>query len=270
VGEIVNIALRKILGRSKEVGVFLAAALLVAAGGSAQAATYKGAPVDIGNGTARVVVQTDKSGKPASVAVEMTEGALKGLPTTMNKKTKEGSWDYLLAMPKDGPKTGYTHVVIDWNPHGHPPPHIYSVPHFDFHFYGISSPAREKVSFTGPKDPAAVVSNAALVAPDYKVIPDTVVDKMGVHAIDTKAPEFNGKPFTATFIYGYHNGQLIFVEPMVTLAFLNTKPNMTEPVKTPAQYSLPGHYPSRYSVRYDEQKKVYVIGLDGLKPWNGK
>jgi len=266
----VNILSEQTSGLSKMAGAFLAVASLVAVGGLAQAATYKGVPVDIGNGTARVVVQTDKSDKPASVAVEMTEGALKGLPTTPNKRTKEGSWNFVLAMPKNGPETGYTHVLLDWNPHGHPPPHIYSVPHFDFHFYGISSPAREKVSFTGPKDPAAVVSNAALVAPDYKVVPDTVVDKMGVHAIDTTSHEFHGKPFTATFIYGYYNGQLIFVEPMVTLAFLNTKPDLTQSVKTPTQYSLPGHYPTRYSVRYDKQNKVFVIGLGGLKSWSSK
>jgi len=245
-------------------------AALVAAGGIAEAATYKGASVRIGNGTARVVVRTDKSGNPSSVAVVMSQGALKGLPTELNKKTAEGSWEFALPMPKHGPQTGYTQVVIDWNPHGHPPPHVYTVPHFDFHFYGISPAAVEKISFTGPKDPATVVSNAALIPPDYKVIPDTAVNQMGVHAIDTTAPEFHGKPFTATFIYGYNKGQLIFVEPMVTRAYLQTRPNVTLPVKVPAQYSRPGYYPTSYSVRYDKHDKVYVLALGGMKHWAAK
>jgi Hypothetical protein TTHB210 len=268
--EIVNTVTRQVGGISKGAGVLLAAALFFAAGGFAEAATYKGAPMHVGKGTARIVVHTDKSGKPSSIAVMMTPSAMKGLPTELNKKNTEGSWEYPLSMPKDGPKTGYTHVVIDWNPHGHPPPHIYTVPHFDFHFYAISSAAVEKISFKGPTDPAVKVSNAALVAPDYKVIPDTAVNKMGVHAIDTTAPEFHGKPFTATFIYGYDNGQMIFVEPMVTLAYLATKPDLTLPVKAPAQYSHPGYYPTSYSVRYDKRSKAFVVGLDGLKHWSGK
>jgi hypothetical protein len=251
-------------------GLFLVSAALLATGGMAQAATYKGAAVHVGKGTARIVVQTDKSSKPSSVAVVMTPAALKGLPTELNKKTAEGSWEFSLSMPKRGPKTGYTHVVIDWNPHGHPPPHVYTVPHFDFHFYGISSAAVKKISFTGPKDPATKVSNAALIPPDYKVIPDTAVNEMGVHAVDLTSPEFHGKPFTATFIYGYNKGQLNFVEPMVTLAYLNTKPNLTLPVKTPAQYSRPGYYPTKYGVRYDKHSKTYVVALGGFKHWGKK
>jgi hypothetical protein len=251
-------------------GLVVVSAAFLMTGGIANAATYKGAAVHVGKGTARIAVNTDKSGKPSSVAVMMTPGALQGLPTELNKKTAEGSWEYALPMPKHGPKTGYTHVVIDWNPHGHPPPHVYTVPHFDFHFYGISAAAVKKISFTGPKDPATTVSNAALIPADYKVIPATAVNQMGVHAIDVTAPEFHGKPFTATFIYGYDKGQMTFVEPMVTLAYLNTKPDLTLPVKTPAQYSRPGYYPTRYSVRYDKHSKGYVVALDGLKHWSGK
>jgi hypothetical protein len=252
------------------ISALLAAAALFAVGGIAQAAIYKGTAVHVGKGSARIVIQTDKAGNPSSVAVMMTPGALQGLPTKLNKKAPEGSWIYPLPMPKHGPKTGYTEVVIDWNPHGHPPPHIYTVPHFDFHFYGISPAAVKAISFTGPKDPATKVSNAALIPPDYQVVPDTAVNEMGVHAIDTTAPEFHGKPFTATFIYGYNKGQLIFFEPMVTRAYLMTKPDLSLPVRTPAQYSRSGYYPTSYSVKYDKRSKAYLIALDGLKRWSAK
>jgi hypothetical protein len=123
----------------------------------------------------------------------------------------------------------------------------------------------EAIKFTGPKDAAAKVSDKNLIAPDYQVVPDTAVNMMGVHAIDTTAPEFHGKPFTATFIYGYYKGKLIFLEPMITRAFLSGKPDVTLPVKTPAHYSSPGYYPAAYSVRYDANSKNFMIELQKLK-----
>ena len=242
-------------------------ALLAGFSASSQAATYRGASVHVGHGSAHVAVHTDASGAPTSVVVVLSRGALKGLPTTLNKKSAEGSWEYPLPMPTHGPKTGYTEVVIDWNPHGHPPPHIYTVPHFDFHFYGIPPAAVEGIAFKGPNDPATKVSDQGLVPAGYKVIPETAVNEMGVHAVDTTAPEFHGKPFTATFIYGYYKGQLVFFEPMVTRAFLLTKPHFTKSVRVPVHYSRPGYYPTRYRVQYDASHHVYLVEMSGLKHW---
>jgi hypothetical protein len=226
---------------------------------------YRGQAVSIGKGIAQIVVRTDASGTPQSVAVMLTQGVLRGLPTVLNPKNAEGEWDYALPMPTDGPKTSYTHVVVDWNPHGHPPPHVYTVPHFDFHFYTMAPDAVAKVAFTGPKDPAASVSDATLIPPGYKVIPETAINKMGVHAVELGAPEFNGKPFTATFIYGYYRNELTFVEPMITHAFLKGKPHFAKAVATPAHYSVAGYYPTHYSVRYLPQWKSYLVSLDGLQ-----
>jgi len=228
------------------------------------AATYQGEPVRVGQGSARVIVKTDAANNPSTIAVMLSTGAMKGLPSKPNSKNGEGSWLYPLPMPSKGPRTGYSEIVIDWNPHGHPPEHIYTEPHFDFHFYTLDASEVEKISFTGPEDPAASVADTALIPPNYKVVPDTIVNKMGVHAIDTTSQEFNGKPFTTTFIYGYYKGQLIFLEPMVTRAYLLTKPRATMPVSTPAKYSSPGYYPEQYSVRYDARRKAYWVELGSL------
>jgi hypothetical protein len=244
-----------------------AAATAFLTAGAADAATYYGKSVSIGQGFARIAVRTDAAGKPVSVEVRMSRYALSELPMKPSKMNKEGSWVYSLPMPTKGPKTGYTKVVIDWNPNGHPPPHIYTVPHFDFHFY-LTSPAEvANVKFTGPSDPATRVSDAGLVPAGYKVIPDTAIDKMGVHAVDLAAPEFHGKSFTATFIYGYYKGRLTFLEPMITRAYLLKRPNKNWPVKTPQRYSFAAAYPTGYSVRYEAAHKAYVISLDGLKYW---
>ena len=226
---------------------------------------YEGKQVSIGKGVARVVVRANAAGTPTSMAIVLTQGVLKGLPAKLNKKTKEGGWEYPLAMPTDGPKTGITHVVIDWNPHGHPPPHVYTVPHFDFHFYAMSAEDVDKIAFSGPKDPATAVTDADIVPAGYKVIPPTAVDKMGVHAVKLSAPEFHGKPFTATFIYGYYKNELTFVEPMITRAYLESKPSFSEKISTPKRYSLAAYYPTSYSVRYNARWKSYIISLNGLK-----
>lgn len=228
------------------------------------AEVHEGKAVKLGNGTAQLVVETDASGKPTSIGISMTADALEGLPTELNKASAEGSWDYELPMP-EGVTTGYSEVVIDWNPHGHPPPHVYTVPHFDFHFYVIPPAEIQAIKFTGSKDPAIKVSDKGLIPADYQVIPDTAVNKMGVHAIDMTSPEFHGKPFTATFIYGYDKGKLIFLEPMITRAFLKTNPDVTMPVKTPEHYSAPAYYPTNYSVKYESSNKRYLIGFGGLK-----
>ena len=142
----------------------LSAALLAmgAASGAIAATdgqTYVGKAVKVGDGTGQVVVMTDDAGNPTSIAVSLTPDAVKGQPTELNKQSPEGSWDYALPMPADSPQTGYSEVMIDWNPHGHPPQDVYTVPHFDFHFYALSPDKVKQIKFTGPDDPAIKVSD---------------------------------------------------------------------------------------------------------------
>lgn len=68
-------------------------------------------------------------------------------------------------------------------------------------------------------------------------------------------------------IDSYDKGRLIFLEPMVTQAYLKSKPDVTVPVKTPEHYSVPGWYPTNYTVRYDKKAKRYLVALGGLKAW---
>lgn len=248
--------------------VAMALAAVVLAGGfaaEAAAATYHGAPVKVGDGYARVIVETDASDKPSEIAVLLSHGALNGLPATPNPDNKEGAWSYLLPMPEHESHTGFRTVLIDWMAQGHPPPHIYTVPHFDVHFYAAEAQDLERVAFRGPDDPAAKVTDPSLLPEGYQVIAETAVDKMGVHAIDTGAPEFHGKPFTATFVYGYYDGKLVFLEPMVARDFLLNEPDFAASVKKPAHVSLSGYYPTGYRVRYDPAAQAWRIALTGLE-----
>ena len=235
----------------------LALSLALATTAAAQAGTYRGPAVAIGPGAARVVVRTDAAHRPTAVIVLLTAAALRSsLP--------EREWT--LAMPP-GPRTGFDHVTIDWHPHGHIPPGIYTVPHFDFHFYTIDRKSQLAIAFPKQeKDPAAVVSDAALVpAGGYRVFAISATDQMGVHAVDLTSPEFHKKQFTTTFLYGYYENRMIFVEPMITSAFLESAPDVTLPLKVPQKYSSPGWYPTSYSIHYDRARQVYVIALRGLR-----
>lgn len=232
------------------------------------AAVYEGKAVAMGNGTAKTVVRTNAAGKPASIAVVFTESALEGLPAgAAAAGGPPPDFPYLLSMPERGPRTVVDHVVVNWNPSGHPPAKTYDVPHFDFHFYLVRSAEREKVHFSHDSESGhpSQQPSAELLAPGYVIPPGTAVPKMGVHAINPKAPEFNGQPFTATFIYGFHDKRQTFLEPMVTLAYLKTKPTFSAPVERPAKFVKPGAYPSSYSVRYDAATRSYELSLDGLR-----
>jgi hypothetical protein len=88
---------------------------------------------------------------------------------------------------------------------------------------------------------------------------------MGVHAINVTGPEFSGKPFTTTFIYGYFNKALTFLEPMTTVEYLKSKPSFREQIATPQKYAAPGRYPSAYSVKYVAGADQYEISLEDLK-----
>ncbi|MBW7852227.1 MAG: DUF5602 domain-containing protein [Rhodospirillales bacterium] len=227
--------------------------------------SFVGSPVAVGQGEAQVVVDTDGQGKPLSVSVLLSEGALSGLP---GAEPGRHEWEYVLPMPEGGPRTGYDHAALNWNPAGHPPPGIYAVPHFDVHFYLIGQQDRERVTFQGAGAADAAKPPAAeLLAEGYVAPPDTAVEKMGIHGLDPRGPEFHGQPFTHTFIYGYYQGKLVFVEPMVATAFLTSKPDVTAPVKRPQSYSYPAYYPSEYRVRYDPARKQYALSLGGLVPW---
>lgn len=239
----------------------LAAAPVLAEG---KPARYEGKAVRIGQGSAHVVVRTDATGQPASVGVVFTPGVLDGLP-----KAAAGAhpdFPYVLPMPTKGPRTVVDHVLINWESAGHPPPHVYDVPHFDFHFYFVSQAERMKVTFNSDKDSAdpAQQPQARLMPAGYILPPGTAVPQMGVHAINPAASEFHDQPFTATLIYGFYNGQQTFIEPMASLTYLRSKPSFSAPVPRPAAYSSSGAYPSTYSIRYDAARKVYEVMLEEL------
>jgi hypothetical protein len=225
--------------------------------------TYTGEALRIGNGVAYSWVTLNEKGKPAALGVTITESALEGLPATPPKGTF--GYDYVLSLPEQAGKTAFKHVGFGWNPQGHEPPGIYDRAHFDVHFYMITPEAREKITAKGADVERCRKPLPAGFAPaGYVYAKGTEVPMMGGHFIDPKSPEFNGKEFTTTFLYGAYDGNLIFFEPMLTKAFLETKPQMREVISVPTSYANGAFYPTAYSVRYDPARREYNIAIEGM------
>ena len=86
-----------------------------------------GPVVQVGGGSARSFVAADADGRPTEIGVALTETALTNLPTTPAFGTM-----YELALPGSGSATSqmpFDHLSFDWNPNGHEPVPIYTLPH---------------------------------------------------------------------------------------------------------------------------------------------
>lgn len=219
---------------------------------------HSGTKVKIGEGEAFVFITLDNATQaPSTLGIELTGRALQGLSHHMEK-------EYILPMPQALTLPPYQHVVVNWNPHGHFPNDIYGAPHFDFHFYLISSVEREKIVCDNSDiDECLKMPLEEEVAPYYVPAPDGV-PKMGWHWVDSRAPELNGKPFTTTFIYGYYDSKLIFLEPMMTRLFILKKSPFTEMLSVPAKVLVTGYYPQSYDLRFDSPRDVFQVTLSRL------
>ncbi len=228
---------------------------------AANVQTLKGVDVAFGNGSARTEVQVQGT-TVVSVAVVLSENALDGLPAQLPPMTSQ---EYILPLPAGTPTMVFNQVAVNWQPVGHPPMNIYTTPHFDVHFYLITPQQRDAIT---PADPAFAAKTARQPAPDelpagYTLDP-AAIPRMGVHAAATMGPEFHGAPFASTFIYGFYDGGMIFLEPMMTRAFLLSRPDTTISIVTPARYPKPGAYPTAYAYKYDSATRERRIELRGF------
>lgn len=254
--------------RTRAIG-FAAAALVLAAGTFLacskstspeplnQSGTFFGPVTAMAGGSARAYIILDRFGAPTGLGVALTELALTDLPSATT--------EFVLALPAEASTTPFKHALINWMPVGHQPAMIYTVPHFDFHFYTITQAAREAILLGDSALAAKMIRRPAdeFVPAGYVSGASTV--QMGMHWTDPAAPERMGQPFTYTFIYGSYDGAFIFAEPMVTKEYLETKPaGVAAPLKLPAQYATTGYQPTSYTVRYDADAKEYRVALTGL------
>jgi hypothetical protein len=221
--------------------------------------TFYGPATPMGKGVARAWVSVNENGEPTAIGVNISAKAVDNLGQEPRMFT--------LQLPKQGDLTLYEYVALDWNPAGHPPFETYGLPHFDLHFYMI--PEHEAMAIPGmaPFGPNGIQFDTPVPAqyvPWHYVMDPGIVPGMGVHWGDLNEPQFKGQTFTRTMILGSYQGQFIFHEPMFTLAYLQTKPNVVIPIPQASAYQKPGYYPMSYSFMYSDTPKEYTIALTNL------
>lgn len=225
--------------------------------------------VPFGDGTARSWAQLDERGIPTSVGITLTEAALQGLPADV---TPGLIWmvEYVLALPKDVPQLPFDHIGVNWNPRGHMPDGIYNSPHFDFHFYTVDPEYRSRITARGEDIDRCRTAPLAGFVPDAYVYADGAEEPgMGGHWVDPRSHEFHGQLFSTTFIYGAHDGKVIFYEPMITKAVLEQKEDRSIPIEQPKKVAVAGYYPTSYSIRHDARRKEITVALDGMRLRDG-
>ncbi len=90
---------------------------------------------------------------------------------------------------------------------------------------------------------------------------------MGNHLIDARTSELADPPqrgFTHTWIVGAYDGHVTFNEPMITLAFFLSRPDVCTPVRQPSAWATAGYYPTEYCIPYARKSGSYTVSLEGL------
>ena len=246
----------------------------------------------VGGGTARSYVEFDTAGAPTSVGVELTAAALTKLAPRMNLTSRcfdrdgngtlthgecIGDYQASLALPDEANARGIPvrWISLNWNPEGHmkPAPPVWGASHFDFHFYIVPPEVIQAIRPGGCAEiidcddfKTAQVPLPAAHQPPGHLDVGAAVAAMGNHLIDRHDPELAdpSRGFSRTFIYGAYGGRLIFLEPMVSLKYLSSKPAECTALRTPASVEIPGYYPTRYCVRFDAPTSNYRVSLEGL------
>lgn len=225
----------------------------------ANIAQFESSPQPFGNGTIRTYVKVNGQNQPQEVGVIITEGALSNLPHEDTELT--------LSLPKQAAFTALDHIGFNWLPYGHMPNPIYGTPHFDIHAYTITSEEREAITMTGDDaDKIYKAPDPSLIPAGYVLAPDSAEPRMGSHWVNTVSEEFQGHPhgFSHTLIYGFYNGEMAFIEPMIALDFLNSRQTFEGEFTRPERYTKDGLYPSQYRIAYNENTQEHVITLTGF------
>lgn len=187
--------------------------------------------------------------------------------------------------------SAFRKVVLNWNPQGHVPPGVYTVPHTDFHFYFITD--EERLAIGRARDASDMCLMANPLGPEPPMLPfpqncdqigftaaplpadqmpagyqniKATEPAMGNHLLDPASHEFHGQAFDHTHIYMANAGKLAGMEPMITLDYLRSlQAPVRVPVSMPAAFPMAGMYPTEYVMEYDRDDGVFRVVYENWK-----
>lgn len=209
----------------------------------------------LGDGVVRAWAEIDDGGTPRAIGVTLPDSVIASVPDT-------GAMLSLELPPVDG--LPFRHVLFDWGPEGHPPEDLYGVAHWDAHFYLITPGQRQEIG----EGEVTARPQPALMPEGFIPVPRLGLysfPEMGVHWTHEDAPELHGNAFDQTLIYGSTGDRTIFVEPMVTQAYLAGRPDVAGPIPWPAAVAEAGFYPTTYIIRHEPTEAGFRFSLEGFR-----
>ena len=227
--------------------------------------TFYGPAVQFGEGHVRSWANITHDDKPLAIGIEFTEGVLHQQHQHDGGTGEHGHEALLQLHPKARALMPFDHLTMGFMAAGHPPPGSYSVPHFDFHFYKMTLSERLAI----PAYPAATAAfnnnpPSGYLPPLYAKAPAGEA-RMGAHWMDVTSPEFNGQPFTHTFVYGSYDGKVNFLEPMATLAFLESGATVHKAIRQPQLFDpVDKYYPTRYNIWENVDNQRHYLAMDEM------
>ena len=228
---------------------------LIAKMSSKKLKVFKGPQVALGYGKVRSWISVDSKGFPSEIGIEITPEAFKNLAPNNSKTLPPAGKTIVVPLQlKATQLTPFDHIGLNWNPNGHEPQGVFDVPHFDFHFYMISVKEQMAIPEWSSQTDAAFNNYPSMgyMPADYFTPPGpaTAEPQMGKHWLPANLGAY--LPFSKIMIYGSYNGQLIFVEPMITLNYLLSNVDFSMNYSQPQHFAKAGNYPTKYNIYHDD------------------
>jgi hypothetical protein len=216
--------------------------------------TYKGTPVDLGNGQARAWITVSHLGAPVELGLELTRASLYDLPNT--------NFSVTIPLPQRAKElTPFDHIYITWAAQGHPLPGptapSFIGPHYDIRFFMTT--LEEHLSIPPPTDPSAkfnIYPPEGYMPSNY--FPDASVPGLGLHWTDKSG--FTG--IRKAMILGTYNGKFTFVSPIVIIEELQSGNSSSTPYTQPEHFQdSKTYYPTVYNIYADDSKEKHQVTL---------
>ncbi|MBX3199906.1 MAG: DUF5602 domain-containing protein [Labilithrix sp.] len=213
---------------------------------------------DLFDGTAKSFAKVNTEGTVVSVGVVFSLAAL-----TSGPKPHPFQDDLVLDMPAVAKEqTILHHLRANWLPGGHGPT-PYADPHFDFHFLRGTRAEIDDIDCAADLRNGKTMPEADKIPKGYGQ-PELCVNAMGYHSWP-KADTSGGK-FTASLIMGYWEGNVVFLEPMITLKTLEKKATFEIPIAKPASAGgATTLYPTRMVANWLEESEEYSFEFDSFE-----
>jgi hypothetical protein len=207
-----------------------------------------GPQVSVHDGKSWSWIHVDKNNTPLELGISINEAALNSVPVGEGGGDDHHNMDnnLFVALPAKAKEvTPFKTIMLNWNPSGHEPNQIYTLPHFDIHFFMAN-----EQQVMGMTEMGKILSEPAAEYLPQQHMAGAPVPQMGLHWIDVTSPELQpGNTFTQTFIYGSYDSKVMFYEPMITLDFLKNTAHFERSIPQPAKFQQAGYYPTKMKVQ---------------------